>query len=87
MSDMIVGADISRDGKMILIKTYYQIFLINRDLNIPFSSSILKGEQIPLDYIPEPQGESVCWSWDQSGYFTISEQYGNTPVNLYYYTN
>ena len=86
MSDRIVSGDISRDGSMILIKTYYQIILINRNSKLPFSS-IIKEEQRVLDYIVEPQGESACWSWDQSGYFTISEQVKNTPVHLYYYSN
>ena len=85
MSDMIVAGDISRDGSMILIKTYYQIILINRDPELPFSS-IIKEEQTALDYIIEPQGESTCWSWDQSGYFTISEQSNDAPVHLYYYS-
>ena len=86
MSDMIVSADISRDGSMVLIKTYYHIFLINRDISLPFSS-ILNKEQSMLDYIIEPQGESICWHWNQSGYFTISEQHGKTPVHLYYYSD
>lgn len=86
MSDMIVSSDISRDGRMILIKTYYQIFLINRDLKLDFSS-ILEEKQIRLEYIVEPQGEAICWDWAQSGYFTISEQHGKTPVHLYYYSN
>ena len=86
MSDRIVAGDISRDGRMVLIKTYYQIILINRNPALPFSS-ILEEEQTILDYIIEPQGESVCWSSDQSGYFTISEQYKKMPVHLYYYSN
>ena len=84
ISDMIVSADISRDGSMMLIKTYYQIFLINIDRKLLFSS-ILDKEQLAIEYVLEPQGEAVCWSWDYSGYYTISEQYGNAPVHLYYY--
>ena len=38
-----------------------------------------------LDYIPESGGEAVCWSWDQSGYYTISEQRKDFPVHLYFY--
>ena len=78
---LIVAGDVSRDGRMVLIKTYYQIILINRNPALPFSS-ILEEKQSILDYIIEPQGESACWDSNQSGYFTISEQRNNVPVHL-----
>ena len=84
MSDKIVSGDISRDGKEILIKTYYQIILIKKDINTSFSS-ISELNQTVLDYTIEPQGESLCWKWDQSGYFTISEEANKIPAHLYYY--
>ena len=85
ISDRIVAADISRDGRMILIKTLHEIILINRKPDTIFSS-ILESKQISLDYIIEPQGESLCWSWDQLGYFTISEEPDKIPAHLYYYS-
>ena len=82
-SDQITAADISPDGKRIIIKTYYDIIMINNfDNNI---ASAFSSKQIKLDYIPESGGEAVCWSWDQSGYYTISEQTKDFPVHLYFY--
>ena len=82
-SDQITAADISPDGKRIIIKTYYEIIMINNfDNNI---SSALSSKQIKLDYTPVRGGEAICWSWDQSGYYTISEQTRDFPVHLYFY--
>ena len=82
-SDQITAADISPDGKRIIIKTYYEIIMINNfDNNI---SSALSSKQIKLDYTPARGGEAICWSWDQSGYYTISEQIRDFPVHLYFY--
>ena len=85
MSDKIVAADMSRDGTMVLVKTLHEIILINRKPDSIFSS-ILESEQISLDYIIEPQGEAICWNWDQLGYFTISEEPDKIPTHLYYYS-
>jgi hypothetical protein len=83
-SDQITSADISRDGQKILIKTYSDVILIEKSENDPISS-ILSSKQVNLDYIREIGGEAVCWRWDQSGYFTISEEVKNRPAHLYYY--
>ena len=84
MSDRIVSGDISRDGRMVIIKTLHQIFLIRKEPSSPFSS-IISNPQLELKYVLEPQGEAVCWKWDQSGYFTISEESENKPAHLYFY--
>jgi len=48
-------------------------------------ASAFSSEQIKLDYTPIRGGEAVCWRWDQSGYYTISEQTDDSPVHLYFY--
>ena len=83
-SDQITSADISRDGQMILIKTYYDVILINKSKN-DLLTSILSSEQFKLDYWRRSGGESVCWRWDQKGYYTIPEESRNIPAHLYYY--
>ena len=83
-SDQITSADISRDGQKILIKTYRDVILIEKDKDDPISS-ILSSNQVKLDYIRESGGEAVCWRWDQSGYYTISEEVKNKSAHLYYY--
>jgi len=84
ISDRIVAADISRDGLMVLIKTMHDIILVKRDPKEPLSN-ILKEKQIKLEYIIEPQGEALCWKWDQSGYYTMSEEPNGIPTHLYFY--
>lgn len=42
----------------------------------------LRGTPTDLPYKAERQGESICWGWQDSGYYTISEG-DNQP--LYYY--
>ena len=83
-SDQVTSADISRDGQKILIKTYYNIILIERSKEDPMSS-ILSSNQRNLYYIREIGGEAVCWRWDQEGYYTISEEVKDKPAHLYYY--
>ena len=83
-SDQITSADISRDGQMILIKTYYDVILINNSKN-DVLSSILSSDQTKLDYERRSGGEAVCWRWDQKGYYTIPEESRNIPAHLYYY--
>ena len=82
-SDQITAGDISRDGSKIIIKTYYEIIMLN-NLNDSLASAF-SSEQIKLDYTPVRGGEAVCWRWDQSGYYTLSEQTDDSPVHLYFY--
>ena len=83
-SDQITSADISRDGQKVLIKTYYDVILINNSQS-NLVSSILSSEQHKLNYIRRSGGESIAWKWDQSGYYTIPEESNDKPAHLYYY--
>lgn len=80
----VVSADISQDGRKILVKTYMSIYLWerldNEDLKTCFSRP---GK--PLDYELEPQGEAVCWDEKDEGYFTLSEKDETNPQILYSY--
>lgn len=82
--DQIVAADISRDNKMILFKTYNSVILIIKD-NMESLSDAINKRQIELDYITEPQGESICWDPLGNGYYTLSEEPNNIAAHLYYY--
>ena len=82
--DWVSSGEISRDGTQILIKTYDNIYLIDKQNTLDLSS-ILNSTQKELKYIPEPQGEAVCFRWDQLGYYTVSEEYDKIPAHIYYY--
>jgi len=80
----ITAADISRDGMKILIKTLDYIFYWERnpgeDLNETFTRLPLK-----VPYVPEAQGEAVCWNLQDNGYFTFSELSDQVIPKLYSY--
>ncbi len=78
------GGDISPDGNFILVKNYQNVFMWERrNLSIP---EALSQPYIEVPYIMEPQGEAIAWRYDNNGYFTVSEEYGNIPAVLYFYS-
>jgi hypothetical protein len=81
---MIVGGDISRDGKQILIKTYSHIYYWSR-LNGELIQETLTKKPSVLPYEPEPQGEGIAFHPSGNFYYTLSEKrFGVSPV-LYRY--
>lgn len=68
----VVAADISADGLEILLKTYTHIYYWKR---LPSESvaAALGKSPVELPYDQEPQGESVAWAADGSGFFTMGE--------------
>ncbi len=78
------GGDISPDGNFIIIKNYQNVYMWERrDMTI---SQALNQPFIEVPYIMEPQGEAIAWRYDNNGYFTVSEEYGNMPAILYFYS-
>lgn len=81
---MVTAADISPNGKQILIKTYSAVYRLKRSLKKPLESA-LKARLKPMPYTLEPQGESIAWDTKGKGYYTLSESGGSTAPQLYYY--
>ncbi len=80
----VTAADISPDGRKILIKTYTSIYQYKRKK----SQSVVKalsGKPKQLPYYLEPQGEAVAWDAKGKSYFTISESVNDQPPILYHY--
>ncbi|GAA0891855.1 hypothetical protein GCM10009122_15340 [Fulvivirga kasyanovii] len=80
----IVGGDISSDGGDILLKTYDQILYWPRPEGITVHEA-LQQEPLLIPYTPEPQGESIAWKKDESGFFTLSEERDSIEAVLYFY--
>ena len=79
----IVAADISQDGKYILIKSYMDIFILpvyTSDIVSAFNNTPEK-----VSYEPEVQGEAVAWHPKGWGYFTLSEETMGVESRLYFY--
>jgi hypothetical protein len=73
-----VGGDISSDGKNIVLKTYAQVFLWERNAGETIVSALGRQPKL-LPYKNEKQGEAICWSRDAKRYYTISEG-TNEPI-------
>lgn len=78
------SADISPDGRFIVVKNLTHIYLWPRNTN----NSIIKtlaGPYIQIPYTPEPQGEAVCFDLDDRYIYTISERPLGLESYLYKY--
>lgn len=81
---LIVAADWSADGKEILIKNYKQVYYWKRKKDQPLSETLREVPEI-LPYDEEPQGESIAFALDGSGYYTLSEYAkGVKPMLMFY---
>ena len=80
----VTSGDISIDGKEILLKNYNAIFYWQRKTNETIIDAMLKDHEL-LNYTPEPQGESIAWSLDSKGFYTISEKSWAPEQVLYYF--
>ena len=80
----ITAGDISRDGGGVLLKDYQRVFFWERIQGEPLWKAFTK-DSANLPYTLEPQGESITWSADGSGYYTVSEEPQGIPAHLYFY--
>ncbi|MBN2415800.1 hypothetical protein JXO52_08150 [bacterium] len=80
------AGSVTVDGTGIIIKNYFSMFYWRRDPAASLFQALSSAPAI-LPYIPEPQGEAVCWKREgnRDGFFTLSEQKANMPVHLFYY--
>lgn len=80
----VVAADISPDGKEVILKTYDYVYYWKRE-KAESIVELLQQKQLELKYKPEVQGESVAWSRDGSGYYTLSESNQHERASLLFY--
>lgn len=79
----VVAGDFSADGNEVLIKNYNNVLYWNLDKeNL---ASALKRNPSIVNYVEEPQGESVTFARDGSGFYTISEKVKGEKSYLYFY--
>jgi hypothetical protein len=80
----ISAGNISPDGKEVLLKDYEYIYYWKNDGSLPLAK-LLKTNATVLAYDREPQGESICWARDGSGYYTLSEKSDGQLGRLFFY--
>jgi hypothetical protein len=80
------AGDVNVKGE-IIIKDYNNIYLYKSG-GQSVSSILINGQFIKIPYKPEPQGESIVWSLDCTGFFTVSEKrYEDSRQFIYFFTN
>ncbi|HEX6427487.1 MAG TPA: hypothetical protein VF008_07360 [Niastella sp.] len=79
-----VSAAISPSGKEIIIKTYDAIYHYSRSMGETILKALSK-KPVNLPYTPEPQGEAIVFSNNDSGYYTLSEKALASSIKLYFY--
>lgn len=80
-SDYVTAADISADGKLVLVKTYTEAYLWHRDPKQPLAKAFDKPA-CRARVRKEKQGEAIGFSPNSRGYFTISEG-EHQPVHFF----
>jgi hypothetical protein len=79
-----VAADIAVDGSEVILKNYDHVYYWKRN-GSEFIPDLLLQTPIELKYKPEKQGESIAWSRDGSGYYTLSESSTKERGRLLFY--
>jgi hypothetical protein len=79
----VVAGDFSSDGSEVLIKNYNNVLYWK--LNNESLASALKRNPLIVNYEAEPQGESVTFARDGSGFYTISEKVKGEKSFLWFY--
>ena len=80
----LVAGDISADGSEVLLKNYDQIYYWKKQGNESLVE-LLQTPAIELYYDREPQGESIAWAADGSGFYTLGENAKGQRAKLYFY--
>jgi hypothetical protein len=69
----IVGADYEANRRELLIKNYDSIYYWKRGAEETFAAMLTRNPE-HIRYTPEPQGESICFRHDGTGFYTLSEK-------------
>ncbi|HLT81024.1 MAG TPA: hypothetical protein VKZ86_08330 [Cyclobacteriaceae bacterium] len=80
----VVAADISPDGREILVKNYTHVYYWPKDPDEPLPSALARPP-LSLPYTTEPQGEAIAFDRAGEGYFTLSEEHNNSAPWLLFY--
>lgn len=80
----VVSAALSPDAKEVIVKTYFALYHYTVGSGEKIEAALQKPHTL-LPYTPEPQGEAVCFSAANNGYFTLSEKGFASAVQLFFY--
>lgn len=81
----VTGAAFSGNGSELLVKTYAGVYYWKLNAN-ELPETALKRKPLQLGYETEPQGEAICFHYDNLGFYTLSERpFFASSVALNYY--
>ncbi len=80
----INGGDISSDGNEVLLRNYDTIYYWKKKGGESIID-LLKTQPTELPYDREPQGESIAWARDGSGFYTLGENAKGERSKLFFY--
>lgn len=80
----ITAADLSPDGREIVMKNYEHIYYWHSPDPVSVVQ-LLAQPPLEIPYVEEPQGEAMTWAPDGSGFYTISERPVGAVSYLYFY--
>lgn len=80
----VVSAALSADNKELIVKTYTQLHYYSRNAAEALATT-LAAVPANISYQLEPQGESVSFAHDGSGFFTLSEEAMSIVPKLNFY--
>jgi hypothetical protein len=81
---IVCGADFAKTGREMLIKNYNNVYYWKiKDDSIALA---LREHPYVVEYKKEPQGESICFAGDGSGYYTVSEVVRGEKSYLTFYS-
>lgn len=80
----VVSAALSPDAKVFILKTYFSLNYYSLASGEKLEDALQKTFTT-IPYKIEPQGEAVCFAVNNSGYFTLSERFMASAVQLYFY--
>ena len=81
----VVSASLSNNSREMLVKTYTNIYYWKKDAGESIENALKKTGQ-KLGYSLEPQGEAICFAFDSSGFYTLSEKpLTSSSVDLHFY--
>lgn len=80
----VVAVDFTADASELLLKTYDEIYYWKRPDSLSIQE-VLSTKPVRLDYESEPQGESLAWTVEGDGFYTLSESVDKKSAQLYFY--
>lgn len=83
--NLTTAADISSTGTEVLVKNYTFTYYWRRNNNETLGA-MFKRKPSKVAYMPEPQGEAICFGADDAGFYTVSERpTQELTTSLHYY--